>query len=468
MGWMMSKFPWLRVWMLVFSIGGIWMTVDALRTIRFSTPGSSLDYWLALPILVVIALTALWKMPMPFAAEPQEDTGVAPVGRLYLDAWRKLLRTRWLLIIVVAVALIGIADAVTNYVLSIHYGVPRFMTTHGAARGGQGLHALVVGLGALPHRVADAPGSLFPSPVAGIYEKGVIPPIAILVLIPWLALRLLKIRSDHQFCRTTGVACLALFAAAVMAVLTPIETQQYWKHMWAELTATTTNSHAPQFSSEIMSRYGACTMAWSLVTSLFIAPFVIAGFAGSMRRQSEGSPVSGDTFVEDIVRHLKPLAGLYAALWGLNLVLVAPLLIGSATTSGRDPQWFGPYAMLVVFMLSFVRMLLMLVPYAAVSESVGIVEAIGRAADAWRSRTGLLVSFLAVGIAIIVPVWVLRTAVAGMTREYSPGALVAQVIYVSVSAIVSAWFAVAVWELYRRVGKPAIQEVVASSGCEQA
>ncbi|MCX6377305.1 MAG: hypothetical protein NTU88_14940, partial [Armatimonadetes bacterium] len=333
-----KAFPWVNVWMLVFSIGGIWLIGNALLHTHFEGAGDSIEYWLALAVLLGIALAALWRMPMPFSEETEGPEPTLPTrGRLYLHSWRMLLRMRWLLIFFGAIALVGVADAVADYAIFGHRLAREVMRTERpplAVSGPASLPDYV--LTELPldlaRRIPGSPARLFPHLPMRTGQGGLITPLAVLALMVWLNRRLKRLAGDPRLSGTALLCRIMLIPTAAVAITVPFATCLARMAMLAY--AVDLSGHKPPMLVT------TAFWTWSILSSVFIMPFLLGGFTGSLRRSSEDKQVSGDAFVEDAVRYAKPFIGFLLALSVVESIFALPVML---IRPGRMPAWFLAY-----------------------------------------------------------------------------------------------------------------------------
>lgn len=455
-----KAFPWVNLWMLVFSVGGIWLIGGELLQGGFENAGGSIEYWLVLALLVGVGLAALWRMPMPFSEEAEgPEPTLSMLGRLYLHSWRKLLRMRWLVIIVGGIALIAVAEGVTQSIIfSPMWHSPRFAESPMLQNAGKpGTLSDYVQFRLpddLEYAVRSSPSRFYPS-LGVSWHLAIIPPLAIFALMIWLYLKLPGLASIPRYSRTVWILRSLLIPVGIVGLVVPVATFLHWASLVRQYTAA--GSYPPP--SPTYSLLMAAGWFSGLAYGLLVGPLLMGGFAGSLKRSYGGEQVDADTFVEDAVRYLKPFVGIALIL----LLATAPLEIPawrSMIRGGNVPSWFSLYFTLTGLIAGLAYMFLMFVPYAVVVHDSGSLRAFRIGIRDWVRNVGILVPFVALGVTLVAPVSVVEKALHHMAGHSVWGS-VTGLLFAVVGIVISAWLAVSVWELYRRVGsRPPEPEVI--------
>lgn len=450
-------FPWVILWMLVFSVSGMWLIWRILDGVGFTDLGAEVPYLLALPVLLVIAITALYRIPVPFTNEQPNDPEptLTTLGRLYLDAWRTVLRLRWLLVLFGAIALVNMLELATQTIVFLP--LKNQESQHGLMKLAMQPKPLSdyiqSGLVSdLAFKMQSAPGRFMAALGAGTRSgTGVAAPIAIVLLLPWLGVHLKRMSDHPSLGRTARMLRGMLVPIGILALMAASASYLGWKHTIASIMGHTAPSATALSTAPVW--------VWSILYELIAVPFLTGGLIGSLARSTGGRLVSGETFVRDAVRYLLPLMGLVLIITVVGTLVSAPALVVSVRHMSRIPEWFGVYNTVITFVLNIARMLLMFVPYAIVTLGLGSLQGLKTGFADWMSHKRTMIRFAALGISIFVPVQLIQKA-ATETLGQSSASFAVGLLFSIVNMAIAAWLSVAVWELYRRVGsKPVESEV---------
>jgi hypothetical protein len=442
-------FPWVNLWLLVFSVSGIWLVWRTLAGAGFPSLGADVPYLLALPVLLVIGITALYRMPVPFTNEQPDDLEptLTTLARLYLDAWRTVLRLRWVLILFGVIALVNGLELVTQTVVFLP--LKNQESQHGLMRLAMQPKPLIEYIqlwlaSDLAFKMQSAPGRFMSALGAGTRSgSGVAAPIAIVLLLPWLGIHLKRMADHPSLGRTARMLRGMLVPIGILALMAASASYLGWKHSIDSMMSHATPNTTGLFTAPVW--------VWSLFYELVAVPFLTGGLIGSLLRSTGGKLVSGETFVRDAVRYLLPLMGLVLITTVAGTLVSAPIFVVSVRQASRFPEWFGVYNTLITYVFNIARMLLMLVPYAIVTLGLGSLRGLRTGFVDWMSHQRTMIRFAALGISIFVPVQLIQKA-ATETLGRSTASFAVGLLFAVVNMAIAAWLSVAVWELYRRIG----------------
>jgi len=134
--WYKQKPLWLSLWMIAFAIiEGRLIILDMLLERSTSAPGFLLTsswFWTTALILTTVLVAGLGQLPRALARDGRlaARLNLNHLARLYLDAWRRLWRRRWILVPFMAVALINALGIVAQQII-----IGRYLRTAGGVSG---------------------------------------------------------------------------------------------------------------------------------------------------------------------------------------------------------------------------------------------------------------------------------------------------------------------------------------------
>lgn len=460
----LNGFPWVNVWMLVFSIGGIWLIWRTLAGTNFMSPGGSLVYWFALPILVVIGIVGVWRFPLPVPEEEAEHPVpvTSEMGELYLHSLRMIRRQKWIMILIGIIALVAVLEGLVESHFFNRAELKQMIRQNSLFQNaGKPAHLLdYIGFDMstdLAMQVEKAPIGFYPG--VNVKMGGILPPVAVLLFILWLNGKLSSIGQDKRLKQTVSVIHWLMIPVGIATLAEPV-TQYVSMTKIVNMLIQNHAGHSPPQSGILIA---VQTWAWYLATTFLISPLIMAGFVGSIKRGANDEPVTGNTFAEDAVKYVRPFVGITLVFVIISLPLMIPgwssLFRGTPITL---PPWFTLFNSVTNFVMNLAYMLLMFVPFVVVAQDSGSLRAFGIGAKHWVRNAGNAVAFVALGITLVVPVTLIERALTHMVGSLSVWATPIGLLFRVIDVVIGVWLSVAVWELYRRAGsKPAQPENMA-------
>jgi len=455
-----ARFPWVNVWMIAFSAAGIWITVSGFLDAGSENRAPSFQDIAGWALLGVILLVAFWRLPKSlFSGEYDgEQMVMNDLGGLYLTAWRKLWRQRWILRLFGLVCLINILGGVI-YSLAWHYFPEQLAATNGLSIGAysgdspfQYFAAML--RQALANSVYASIWHFFPS--VGLDQSLVVAMlsfVATLFFIPaaWKWLRAMAGGSldAREITVMRGLLTyLTVLSVAAIPALMMLLTQYH---------AGAANHWGRRVTPGLQS---ILSWPWSLAASVVIAPILIGGLAGSLRRITAQETVTAHTFLIDVVRFFTPLTRIFLVFWLFEAALGAPWFF----VIGRDgvPGWPQTYSQFATLISTLIALLLMFAPYAVIVRGTGAWGSIRVGFRDWISHAGDVVSFVALGITFITVFLVLRDMVTVWVAPQSPLTMLTGAAGTLIYVLLAALMAVAVWEFYWRITQTEKAEAPAS------
>ena len=447
-----TRFPWVNVWMIAFSAVGIWLTVSGFMGAGSENRAPSFRDIAGWVLLGVILLVAFWRLPKSlFGGEYDgEQMVMNDLGGLYLAAWRKLWRQKWILWLFGLVCLVSILGMLTDNLLTRHYLAERLAAMTSAAAAPLGTSHFEWFVSQLRWRSAydiyEAPAHFFPS--LGLARTPIgQASFVLLVLIPLAArrLRALEKGSAHapelRFMRgLLGPLAIVSAAAIVALIICMVRT-------YADFVAGGLRPSGPRVAEFVSSQI------WSAVLYVVIVPVLIGGLAGSLRRVASRGTVTADTFLTDGARFFKPLVGVFLLYWFFTVRFGTVWL--SEVRSHFLQEWLYPSLGFIALISTLGILLLMFAPYAVIVRGTGAWGSIRAGFRDWISHAGDVISFVALGITFVSVLLMLRDAVWAAAsvwlNKLSPLTMLTGAAGALISALLAAFMAVAVWEFYWRI-----------------
>lgn len=365
-----GKFSWINLWMILFSVSGIWLVVRAAGMSHYAQIFP--DVIVSLAILGVVLVVGLVD-PFLCKTRVQEDdsnTALGDAGSIYSTAWR-LFRQRWFLLIYGVVAAIIVVGVTANLVLGHHFlpytaqSDPQSRATlhHGAMSLRQMEYML---LSSVPPMVRSTLSMFFPriglSSTGGILQA--LTAFAVLTLAIPVGKKLKILSIDQEWAQHAGL----LRAAWVVLVVTALAATVIG--VAVKMFADSMNSAEVRYWV-FYTLYHPAELAWVRVQTLVIVPLILGGIIGSLQRTAQAGKVTTETFLKDAARVFKRMAVFFILLWAAGLVLDVP-------------KW--------ILMLRNIR---------HQQGGLSVREGIMRSLRIWKDHTWMSVSFIALGVTIM-------------------------------------------------------------------
>lgn len=424
-----KRFAWINIWMMAFSFAAICLVYPR---------GRQPDWYSAMQAIVplaVVFLIGFFRMPVSFYyGGKTHRPNLNDMAGLYLDAIRQVFRQKWILWLfgsILGIQLVGwfVESRITEPYLASRYadtmsggGIPVPQMPFG--------EWMVTRFGHfLSDSVPAALGRFFPGMGLDLFTIALsIVALMLSISAIWLLVRLRSRSGDVRSPQISDslrrlLLPLALVSAA-MALCTPI------------LLVRSLQGYD----------YGAVTYAFRIGGGMLVlVPFVaalIGGFSASMARVMSGQAVTVESFVQDAMDYLMPVAGVLLILALAGAAFFVPELIYLSH--------LGPTAPKVLQTTNrMFNLLVMFAPFAVVIRQTGAWQGIKDGIRDWVAHAGDVISFVALGITFISISLTLQDVAADLIpMRYS---LANMPIGGVVSMLVTAVMAVAVWEFYWRI-----------------
>ncbi len=419
-----KKFAWVNIWMIVFAVLGLWLTVIGQdRTYTAVT----------LITLGLIVIVAIWRLPMSLYYQDGDNAlTLYSLGRVYLNAWNQLCRQKWIWWLFGTLAVANAAGALIEVGMGRAYlkanpidtnGIMGLLMNHGTSPLSYLARVLPW---ELPGLLTSAPDRFFPqigykvNPPACIFIA-----LAVMALIPCIYRRLGIISRDSEYMRPARLLRSMLIPLAVVLCALVVGLAISSSHMYASLAS---NGLHPFSRFDRMVWY-----AWAIIMGLLIQPAFTAGVIGSLDRVQKHQAVDTDTLLKDVLRYFAPMVGVYAVIWIASVVAVFIPIVKA----------YMIYRLATVF--------LMFVPYAVVIHGTGVWKSFHRGVGDLFAHLGDGVSFIALGVTFITPGMILGKMIGKLASMTSIMCYVTSVVAAVINVGLTAFVLVAVWEFYVRI-----------------
>ena len=418
----MHRIPWLNMWMMFFAIVSAGMALYGFLGLhaRFTRA----DLVVALIILGTVAITAVLRLP----AREKSTPTLNDLAGVYLNAWKQLWRRNWVLRFFGLIAGVDLLASLAATLLTMHFIGDRVI------KGTPPLDYLERMLPRmLSSLVSISLGSFMPR--SGLSSGlSVFFAAALLLALPWLLVRLRRLRKEEAYAKEAQFLQIALISGAIIAaaviVLTPWE---YALHRQAH-----------PLPHQYWSVVGLKEDLWRLVHSSVLGAAIIAGLIGSLK--AGDAKVTVDSFLRNSARYFKPLAGLYLL---INVVMVLSVA-GPQYGLRIAPVWYMYY---VSGLITPALVLLMFVPFSAVMRDTGTWDSIKGGLRDWFANAWQVISFAAVGVTFLTMSKIIRDILLFWTPRMSWSRIALQPVQVAINVLIAAIMLLAVWEFYQLISK---------------
>ncbi|MDO8586814.1 MAG: hypothetical protein Q7T82_07200 [Armatimonadota bacterium] len=441
--------PWVSLWMVLFSIGIIYLIFREKSGPIVFAYGSFIESRGALALAILTLLVALpagaiqvirhfYQLPFRIAP-PNLDNLVG----IYLEAWKTLWRHRWIPAVFGAVALISAFGALLQTVL-----IERLASSAAPGLEGPPGHSaldfgnlVVYTLGkAVVKSTGRATGQFFlmvghePS-----IESFLIISVVFVGLALWLGKRIKALRSAPELAAPATLVDNIVLPLAIAFLGVAIVALRY------SVASYSSFKEGRSLPDEILwiSIVGMIlALCYTVVTSL-----LVGGIVGSFKRLKQNKPVTGDSFLRDVIRYFNPALRVYTLLWVIGAAMSLILLVRMrGNVFGPAWEWsFGAW-----HIWSLALPVFMFLPYAYVVHKPGTPGGLRLGIRDWFAHPWQALSFVAVGFTFLMVVYCVSALMAEAIRFLPGWAYTAtDIIYgLLLGVLVNSWMAVAVWEFY--------------------
>ena len=438
-----KEFPWANIWMMAFAVIGI-----RLLWPRGGNPGTFWSIWALWPLVGIFVLGFL-RMPagLYYDSDGGQRTTLNDMARLYLGALTQVFRQRWMLGLlgsVLALVLLGTIVGLATQPARPRDDVLRSTPIDRSS-------VTFVPAQALKEAVSSAPDDFLPSiHVTRTAMHTAVLALALIALLAWLAAYSRRVADDPQqsdrasFFRAAAPPIVIVLAA--VAVATPIAWFRYLAGIEQWRAAGAGIPPSGMLMTVLALGGGFC--------ALLMDALLVSGILGSLARTGRSQSVTFGSFLSDIVRYFRPMAGFFL-LW----VAVGLMIFGLMSVSGNDNQGLMRFAWNAGIAVQWLSVLLMFVPSAVVLRDIGAFRAIRTGVRHWFANWSDALSFVALGITFISTVGALGRVPEQIARWYSqPQSLgwtafgyASPIVQTAFTLLITAVMMVAIWEFYRRI-----------------
>ena len=439
---------WPSIWMMIVSGVGI-----AGIAMAAGTGGVQWSYQVfPIIMLALVFLVALLRMPPSPAITKGMD--VSQAAGLYRSALNHLFRRKWILWLFAAFALMNLTGKLADTWLQaplLRLRAEGFNRAVETSKDGRKVRLTFSQ--PLDRSVSQVAGSFGPRLPSGRSTGGyVLAALVLLIAVLWNRSRLRRLQREPGYASRVGFAEFAVILAATVALIVgSLAMWQTWMYFTFYLTSQTLSPG--QFGGKRMMEGPVWMFSW-LALSVFYCVFsavIVAGLAGSLKRTKTGEAISVDTFLRDAVSFFQPVTGATLLLAIPGLVLFGPFTqlfyrspIGRLVSSAGLP---------LSTLWTLATPLFMFTVYAIVFGELGAWAGIRRGLSDWFANVWSVISFIAFGLTILLPVhFVENVALAAFRYPWAIWVqVVSAMITTTVGALTAAFMMVAVFEFYWRL-----------------
>ncbi len=448
----MDKERWywwlLNAWMIALGMTLTWLTI-----LPVLSRGNDLSSSARACILALMpALTAI----VGYARTPltsRKVDGRLPIlnwlALIYLEAWRAVWRNRWLLGLVGLIALVQVIGYLYGALLyQLHMPeITRHLRDSPIDFPFATLPFSEKALIELKQSVGDAGASVIQWFFPGIQSNSLVAvqigiiSLAMASAVLWTGMIFRRLSPSPDYSK--GLALLRRISSPLVLICAAV--------FAGDLIVQTRLQSVFDPDPGITSLYAAVHAVYSFV---FIAAngFVIAGFAGSLKRTGEGQSVSAVTFVEEAVRFFRPVAGVFMIFTAAHLLVEVPFLFG-VRFGEAVPESTVLAVTLFSTLLPLVALGFIFAPFAPVKKSLTAWPALAESLRAWRRSAWDILSMIAVGYSLlIVPTIIVKLARSVFTPPI-PVSLALGLLTAIIGTLLGVVTMVAVWKFYQSIGE---------------
>lgn len=424
------RVPWLNMWMVFFAVVTMGVIFRDALSLRYPSPFDWTSLIGAGIILATVALVSILRLPVRERSLPT----LSHLATIYLSAWKRLWSQRWLLQVYGLIAGVNLLATWADRLLTLHF-LPAH-TGHKVMPIARYLTAL------LPRQLSSLAtntlGAFFPR--SGITSDWVIP-AAFLLALPWLFIRLSRLRREEACDQDVRFVQLALALAGVVAVV--VIAVLPWEFSLYSRAAATPRALLNQYAFALRLKADA----WRLTQASVLAPIIIAGLIGSLKAGNQA--VTADSFLRNSVRYFKPTAGICLL---VTAVTIASEAIFTYGVNGY-PYWAFTVFVGLRELVSAAVILLMFAPFAAVFQHEGAWASIRGGVRSWLSHAWQVVSFIAIGVTFVTMTDTLWSMLRQIVPRFSGLAIALTPVIQGIQTLVTAVMLLAVWEFYQLISK---------------
>lgn len=437
----MRKVPWVNLWMMAFGGAGIWIVANNYYSTDLFHHMSWHTVLTAFIILGVVGLVGFVRLPLSFFYESSEAKmiNLNHLVGVYLRAWKGLWRRKWMLWVFGGVGVVVLLGGLSEVLLTRHYLAARFEEL--GRNGTTSLEHLPQALaGKFAENTANALHWSFPqSGLGGSTGPIVVTAAALVLTLPWLYLRLGRLRNEGVYSKDAQFLQIALVSAGIVA-LAVLAVMPRSFILGLQGIAQRINRFP-----DSMYAFVVTSSVWMLVQVVLDAS-IISGLIGSLKQGDE--KVTFDSFLKTSVRYFKPVAGLYLLMALIVYALEIPQIKMMFSKASYQP--IQAFAVLHSFEV-LATLLLMLVPFTIVVWNLGTWHGIRAGVKDWLHNAGQVVSFIALGITFLVPVLLLTSAVNQLISPLTGMHIFIMPFSTAIHALMTALMLLAVWEFYNLI-----------------
>jgi len=383
------------------------LTLVALSTLGWTYPVTSLGY-LSLALMLAGGILRI------------SDKDTSGSAGAFTEALRLILSQRWIQVLLLTVIVLRIADGLLSFGIQQHFMASasgqKFQSelSHGIWRLTGPHWPSILGFStSIIQSISSAAGGFFPRAGIPLGRGATFTALAILCILPSLRRKLEALNVAPERLPDLGLIKKLLVPTALMCILTAVGQPVFIWIQYVFLTYPHTNSIKPILIDLMGLAQLGSAFIWVVLSAA-----LIAGTSGSLLRVEKQEGITSDTFVSDMVRFFKPIAGLYLILFAAEQLLFAPSLWLSfhVTRPGAAQSHLTNLTSTYIFFMLTVQkvlhILLMFAPFLAVAGYRRgrdlFIMGIRQWFSQWRNFWKFIAIGLAVGATIVLPVQLIQ------------------------------------------------------------
>ena len=191
-----KRVPWVNLWMMAFGGAGIWVIADTFFSTDSIYPYGG-TVVIAIVVLGGVGLVGFVRLPLSFFSESSQKglTNLSHIAGVYVNAWKGVWRRKWILVLFGLIAALNLTGDLTEATLTRHFFAARAHEM-GHSNSTPLEHLPLILSGSLPGAIVSVLKWFFPRSCLDT-DAGV----TVILILPWLYLRLGRLRSDEEYAR---------------------------------------------------------------------------------------------------------------------------------------------------------------------------------------------------------------------------------------------------------------------------
>ncbi len=403
---------------------------------------------LAFGLFAFVLLMGLWSLVIASARWNDDRPSVYGFLLVYRNTWRRFTNQKWLLVLACSIVLINILGRVTEYAVQRYYigNYAEKMVVDQEV-------PIYILIRQLPNTINDTLCNFLPDP--GL-SSSIILALCVLALLPWTNRRLASLPDRSSNASAIRFFRKLILPIGILAVLVVVGGCYGLWQRYSTIAAQLFGNRPAPSPSFLMIAFGILS---SVFNAIIVTSLLVGGLAGSLTRIVSGRLVDGESFLEDSVSTFSQIAGIFLLINVILMLFAIPCTVASVMNSGSNLYWYVQLQQWFALVWGPLMVVLMFSPYAVSAGAVSMWQGLRASLDAWRNCGYNLLSFTALGIAIVMVMLTASSLFYVVVWRAVPYLSIASVLFAEVFLVaVKIMMAVAVWECYWQIRHVASSE----------